>query len=152
MFGMTFISTPNRIYKTDINSYTQEKHACPFYPVGKNRHKAGSLKMKTALEYSTRVVQEGGHRCKKSTLNDLVHLTPLRIPLMNPPKHADKEDVHSSSAALKTKYCWQKKSIYRQIGRHTARRMHRFDRKEIEKLCRAGRGWREILPYIQYIP
>jgi hypothetical protein len=31
------------------------------------------------------VVQEGGHRCKKSTLNDLVHLTPLRIPLMNPP-------------------------------------------------------------------
>jgi hypothetical protein len=35
--------------------------------------------------YSTRVVQEGGRRCKKSTLNDLVHLTPLRIPLMNPP-------------------------------------------------------------------
>ncbi len=28
---------------------------------------------------------------KKSTLNDLVHLTPLRIPLMNPPilTHAD---------------------------------------------------------------
>jgi hypothetical protein len=45
----------------------------------------GSLKMNTALEYSTRVVQEGGRRCKKSTLNDLVHLTPLRIPLMNPP-------------------------------------------------------------------
>ncbi len=42
--------------------------------------------MNTALEYSTRVVQEGGHRCKKSTLNDLVHLTPLRIPLMNPPE------------------------------------------------------------------
>jgi hypothetical protein len=41
--------------------------------------------MNTALEYSTRVVQEGGRRCKKSTLNDLVHLTPLRIPLMNPP-------------------------------------------------------------------
>jgi hypothetical protein len=41
---------------------------------------AGSLKMNTALEYSTRVVQEGGRRCKKSTLNDLVHLTPLRIP------------------------------------------------------------------------
>jgi hypothetical protein len=37
--------------------------------------------MNTALEYSTRVVQEGGRRCKKSTLNDLVHLTPLRIPL-----------------------------------------------------------------------
>jgi hypothetical protein len=45
----------------------------------------GSLKVNTALEYSTRVVQEGGRRCKKSTLNDLVHLTPLRIPLMNPP-------------------------------------------------------------------
>jgi hypothetical protein len=41
--------------------------------------------MNTALEYSTRVVQEGGRRCKKSTFNDLVHLTPLRIPLMNPP-------------------------------------------------------------------
>ncbi len=37
------------------------------------------------LEYSTRVVQEGGRRCKKSTLNDLVPLTTLRIPLMNPP-------------------------------------------------------------------
>jgi hypothetical protein len=43
--------------------------------------------MNTALEYSTRVVQEGGRRCKKSTLNDLVHLTPIRIPLMNPPLH-----------------------------------------------------------------
>jgi hypothetical protein len=42
--------------------------------------------MNTALEYSTRVVQEGGRQCKKSTLNDLVHLTPLRIPLMNPPQ------------------------------------------------------------------
>ncbi len=41
--------------------------------------------MNTALEYSTRVVQEGGHPSKKSTLNDLVHLTPLKIPLMNPP-------------------------------------------------------------------
>ncbi len=49
------------------------------------KSKAGSLKMNTALEYSTRVVQEGGRRCKKSTLNDLVYLTPLRIPLMNPP-------------------------------------------------------------------
>jgi hypothetical protein len=52
---------------------------------GMYSHKAGSLKMNTALEYSTRVVQEGGRRCKKSTLIDLVHLTPLRIPLMNPP-------------------------------------------------------------------
>jgi hypothetical protein len=42
--------------------------------------------MNTALEYSTRVVQEGVRRCKKNTLNDLVHLTPLRIPLMNPPQ------------------------------------------------------------------
>ena len=50
-----------------------------------DRYKAGSLKMNTALEYSTRVVQEGGRWCKKSTLYDLVHLTPLRIPLMNPP-------------------------------------------------------------------
>ncbi len=41
--------------------------------------------MNTALEYSTTVVQEGGRRCKKSTLNDLVHLTPPRILLMNPP-------------------------------------------------------------------
>jgi hypothetical protein len=37
--------------------------------------------MNTALEYSTTMVQEGCRRCKNSTLNDLVHLTPLRIPL-----------------------------------------------------------------------
>jgi hypothetical protein len=54
-------------------------------PDSSERLKTGSLKINTALEYSTRVVQEGGRRCKKSTLNDLVHLTPLRIPLMNPP-------------------------------------------------------------------
>ena len=47
--------------------------------------------MNTALEYSTRVVKEEGRRCKKSTLNDLVHLTPLRIPLMNPPKLTHKK-------------------------------------------------------------
>jgi len=41
--------------------------------------------MNTALEYSTRVDQKGGRRCKKSTLNDLVHLTPIRIPLMISP-------------------------------------------------------------------
>jgi hypothetical protein len=46
----------------------------------------GSLKMNTTLEYSTRVVQEGDRRCKKSTLNDLAYLTLLRIPLMNPVK------------------------------------------------------------------
>ncbi len=40
--------------------------------------------MNTGIEYSTRVVQEGDRRCKKSTLNDLAYLTPLRIPLMNP--------------------------------------------------------------------
>ncbi len=49
--------------------------------------------MNTALEYSTRVVQEGGRRCKKSTLNDLVYLTPLRIPLMNPPNVRQKVAV-----------------------------------------------------------
>jgi hypothetical protein len=49
-----------------------------------NTVKVGSLKMNTTLEYSTRVVQEGDRRCKKSTLNDLAYLTPLRIPLMNP--------------------------------------------------------------------
>jgi hypothetical protein len=47
-------------------------------------HLVGSLKKNTTLEYSTRVVQEGGRRCEKSTLNDLAYLTPLRIPLMNP--------------------------------------------------------------------
>ena len=45
-------------------------------------HSVGGLN--NALEYSTRVVQEGGRRCKKSTLTDLAYLTPLRIPLMNP--------------------------------------------------------------------
>jgi hypothetical protein len=49
----------------------------------------GSLKMNTTLEYSTRVVQEGDRRCKKSTLNDLAYLTPLRIPLMNPVSVSD---------------------------------------------------------------
>jgi hypothetical protein len=44
----------------------------------------GFIKMNTTLEYSTRVIQEGDRRCKKSTLNDLAYLTPLRIPLMNP--------------------------------------------------------------------
>jgi hypothetical protein len=59
--------------------------------------KAGSLKRNTALEYSKRVVQEGGRRCKKSTLNDLVHLTPLRIPLMNPPQYST---ITTESTAL----------------------------------------------------
>jgi hypothetical protein len=47
-------------------------------------HMVGSLKMNTTLKYSTRVVQRGDRRCKKSTLIDLAYLTPLRIPLMNP--------------------------------------------------------------------
>ncbi len=37
-----------------------------------NKTLGGFIKMNTALEYSTRVVQEGGRRCKKSTLNDLL--------------------------------------------------------------------------------
>jgi hypothetical protein len=60
--------------------------------------------MNTALEFSTRVVQKGGRRCKKSTLNDLVHLTPLRIPLMNPPTEEEnngyvvfKLNIHGSA-------------------------------------------------------
>ncbi len=53
-------------------------------PESRQIHMVGLLKMNTALQYSTRVVQEGGRRCKKSTLNDLAYLTPLRIPLMNP--------------------------------------------------------------------
>ncbi len=55
--------------------------------------------MNTALEYSTRVVQEGGRRCKKSTLNDLVHLTPLRIPLMNPPLDRDLDSPTASASS-----------------------------------------------------
>jgi hypothetical protein len=55
--------------------------------------------MNTALEYSTRVVQEGGGRCKKSTPNDLVHLTPLRIPLMNPPT-VDTENAASGGEGV----------------------------------------------------
>ncbi len=71
-----------QIFKDDMNGLPSTLNVCfVLYTV----LEAGSLKMNTALEYSTRVVQEGGRRCKKSTLNDLVHLTPLRIPLMNPP-------------------------------------------------------------------
>jgi hypothetical protein len=51
--------------------------------------------MNTTLEYSTRVVQEGDRRCKKSTLNDLAYLTPLRIPLMNPVSEYDEYTVHT---------------------------------------------------------
>jgi hypothetical protein len=68
-----------------MTSFTYRSSSYLFYGPEFVWLKAGSLKMNTALEYSTRVVQEGGRRCKKSTLNVLVHLTPLRIPLMNPP-------------------------------------------------------------------
>ncbi len=69
-----------RIHKNEANdvTYTLSRQQPVETPV------VGSLKMNTALEYSIRVVQEGDRRCKKSTLNDLAYLTPLRIPLMNP--------------------------------------------------------------------
>ncbi len=70
---------------TSWNRDTKHKGCIVLYQSINRDVKAGSLKMNTALEYSTGEVQEGGRRCKKSTLNDLVHLTPLRIPLMNPP-------------------------------------------------------------------
>ncbi len=63
------------ITQTKLKTYT----TCTFCIV------PSRLKMNTALEYSTRVVRERGRRCKKSTLNDLVHLIPLRIPSINPP-------------------------------------------------------------------
>ncbi len=49
---------------------------------------------------STRVVQEGERRCKKSTLNDLAYLTPLRIPLMNPVHVADAAGVEARSPGI----------------------------------------------------
>ncbi len=70
----------------DIGLASYSNNLSTHETVFKEKQEAGSLKMNTALEYSTRVIQEGGRRCKKSTLNDLVHLTPLRIPLMNPPR------------------------------------------------------------------
>jgi hypothetical protein len=77
--------------------------------------------MNTALEYSTRVVQEGGRRCKKSTLNELVHLTPLRIPLMNPPSVlVDVFSVDPSLATVKMRQIdWSQAAfglIYRFLG------------------------------------
>jgi hypothetical protein len=61
--------------------------------------------MNTALEYSTRVVQEGDRRCKKSTLNDLAYLTPLRIPLMNPVQEGGEgRAVDNSSHTLFGRY------------------------------------------------
>ena len=57
----------------------------------------GSLKMNTTLEYSTRVVQEGDRRCKKSTLSDLAYLTPLRIPLINPVIQSQGGGIHGEA-------------------------------------------------------
>jgi hypothetical protein len=56
-----------------------------FFTVRSSILMVGSLKRNTALEYSTRVVQEGDRRCEKSTLNDLAYLTPLRINTSNEP-------------------------------------------------------------------
>ncbi len=46
--------------------------------------------------YSTRVVQVEDRGCKKSTLNDLAYLTPLRIPLMNPVKQKQTTDRYDT--------------------------------------------------------
>jgi hypothetical protein len=73
--------------------------------------------MYTALEYSTRVVQEGGRRCKKSTLNDLVHLTPLRIPLMNPPNVSHTQLCTKVYGALCVQINNSKLCILRQISK-----------------------------------
>jgi hypothetical protein len=77
--------------------------------------------MNTALEYSTRVVQEGGRRCKKSSLNDLVHLTPLRIPLMNPPyiQQMSRCDKLDSTGNRRSKEASFKKKKYDGIGKMT---------------------------------
>jgi hypothetical protein len=69
---------------TGRNNGTYERHDRVSHCLFSAFNMVGSLKMNTTLEYSTRVVQEGDRRCKKSTLNDLAYLTPLRIPLMNP--------------------------------------------------------------------
>jgi hypothetical protein len=55
---------------------------------GIRREKAGSLKIGTVLEYSTRGVQKRECQCKKSTLSDLLYLPPVRIPLMTPTKNS----------------------------------------------------------------
>ncbi len=70
---------PLVVCKECIDCPQRDSHAVHYI------NKAGSLKMNTALEYVQYKSGPGGRRCKKSTLNDLVHLTPLRIPLMNPP-------------------------------------------------------------------
>jgi hypothetical protein len=67
--------------------------------------------MNTTLEYSTRVVHEGDRRCKKSTLNDLAYLTPLRIPLMNPvslraPQHLSRMGLCQTIPKCLSSYIW----------------------------------------------
>jgi hypothetical protein len=88
-FGYAFTSGKHSV--SNNVSYERDGKAADSFSNSSNsrgrrgtRHVVGSLKMNTTLEYSTRVVQEGDRRCKKSTLNDLAYLTPLRIPLMNP--------------------------------------------------------------------
>ncbi len=95
-FSLTHIFFSSAMYGLLFAQYLLF-HLFTFFP--SHAQQAGSLKMNTALEYSTRVVQEGERRCKKSTINDLVHLTPLRIPLMNPP---------NSFSHL----CWNFETIY----------------------------------------
>jgi hypothetical protein len=68
--------------------------------------------MTTALEYSTRVVQEGGRRCKKSTINDLVHLTPLRIPLMNPPSLLDWSVLYTEATIVPLLHMAENKCLH----------------------------------------
>jgi hypothetical protein len=77
------LHVPASVHSIGKNKYDMSSTLLKFSWHG-HGHVVGSLKINTALEYSTRVVQEGDRRCKKSTLNDLAYLTPLRIPLMNP--------------------------------------------------------------------
>ncbi len=86
MLSCTLTTTLYTVYSVHTVLYTCKRKSSGRGHFGKGNaaDMVGSLKMNTTLEYSTRVVQEGDRRCKKSTLNDLAYLTPLRIPLMNP--------------------------------------------------------------------
>ncbi len=92
-----FCSIVSKIFPLS-GAYTREKPEWDLVHVGKSpqKHgllehslfkalKVGSSKMDTAPEYSTGEVQDGDRRCKESILDDLVHLTPVRIALMDPP-------------------------------------------------------------------
>jgi hypothetical protein len=84
------------LHLTKFCALNQKRGKTNLYIYKNVRQLVGSLKKNTALEYSTRVVQEGDRRCKKSTLNDLAYLTPLRIPLMNPANVCDVYTIHYS--------------------------------------------------------